>query len=131
MDAAETLLLDLVSNHPDVLDGYYYLALLYAEQKKYSEAIDLLETASKKPGTYPRIFYNLGLLYQMTGQNEKCVAAFEKGLVLDPCSADLLYALFAFHMNQNDRVKAGPYVEKMKACFPGEKQVQDMYDDFF
>jgi len=129
--AAEDLLHDLVANHPDVLDGYYYLALLYAEQKKYTEAIGLLETASTKPGIYPRIFYNLGLLYQQTGQDDKCINAFETGLGLDPCNADLLYALFAFYMNRDDRVKAGPYVEKMKDCFPDEKQVRDLYNEFY
>ncbi len=113
------------------MDGYYYLALLYAEQKKYTEAIGLLETASTKPGIYPRIFYNLGLLYQETGQSDKCIKAFEKGLDLEPCNADLLYALFAFHMNRDDRTKAAPYVEKMKDCFPDEKQVQDLYNDFY
>jgi len=127
---AENLLLDMVSNHPDVLDGYYYLALLYAEQNKSNEAIKLLETASEKPGVYPRLFYNLGLLYQMNGQNVECESALLNGLDLDPCNFDLLYALFAFHMNQDQREKAGPYVERMRTCFPDEKQVQDLYNDF-
>lgn len=125
-DAAETLLLDLVSNHPDVLDGYYYLALLYAEQKNYDEAINLLETASSKQDAYPRIFYNLGLIYQMTGQDAKCISSIEKGLMLDPCNLDLLYALYAFHMNRNDREKAEPVLQRMKSCFPDEKQIQDL-----
>jgi tetratricopeptide (TPR) repeat protein len=124
--AAETLLQDLVSNHPDILDGYYYLALLYAEQKKNDDAIRLLETASTKPGAYPRIFYNLGLLYQMTGENAKCEAALMKGLELDACNFDLLYALFAFYMNRNDKENADPVLKKMKSCFPYEKQIQDM-----
>lgn len=128
---AERLFLDMVSNHPDVLDGYYYLALLYAEQNKSEEAIKLLETASAKPGANPRLFYNLGLLYQKTGQNDECEAALAKGLDLDPCNFDLLYALFAFHMNLDKREKAGPFVERMKACFPDEKQIQDLYNDFY
>jgi hypothetical protein len=66
----------------------------------------------------------------MTGQNDKCVATFEKGLLLYPCDFNLLYALFAYYMNQNDRVKARTYVERLRACFPEEKSVQDLYDDF-
>jgi tetratricopeptide (TPR) repeat protein len=129
-EAATSLFLDLVAYHPEVTDGYYYLALLYAEQKRYMEAIDLLETASTKPGNNPRIYYNLGLLYQMTDQHDKCEATLLKGLSLAPCDFDLLYAMFAFHMNRNDRVKAGPFLERMKSCFPGEKQVQDLFDEF-
>ncbi|MCX6245998.1 MAG: multiheme c-type cytochrome [Bacteroidetes bacterium] len=129
-DEAEKLLRDLVKHNPEITDGYYYLALLYGEQKKYSEAIALLETASMKTVTNPRIFYNLGLLYQMMNQNEKCEATLVKGLKMDPCNFDLLYALFAFHMKQGNRVKAAPYLEKLRTCFPGEKQVQDIYTNF-
>ena len=120
----------MISKHPEVVDGYYYLALLYGEQKKYSEAITLLETASSNPEANSRILYNLGLLYQQTGQNDKAEAALVKGLGMDPCNFDLLYALFAFHMNLNDRVKAASYTEKLITCFPDEKQVQDLYNDF-
>jgi Tfp pilus assembly protein PilF len=129
-EPAEKLFRDLVTNHPDIVDGYYYLALLYGEQKNYPAAISLLEIASTKPNSNPRIFYNLGLLYQMTGQNEKCEATLVKGLNQDPCNYDLLYALFAFHLKENNRAKAAPYVDKLKSCFPNEKSVQDMYNDF-
>jgi Tfp pilus assembly protein PilF len=130
MVPAENLLLDLVASHPEVTDGFYYLALLYGEQKKYSEAIALLETASTHPDGNPRIWYNLGLLYQMTGQNEKSESALVKGLALDPCNFDLLYALFAFHMNLNDRGNAKIYIERLRTCLPNEKAVLDMYNDF-
>jgi len=130
MDEAEKLFLDLVSNHPDLMEGYYYLALLYGEQKKYPEAITLLEKASTMSNTYSRIFYNLGLLYQMTSQDAKCEATLLKGLKLEPCNFDLLYALFAYHMKQNDRVKATSYIEQLVICFPNEKSVQEMYIDF-
>lgn len=127
---AENLLHDLVKNHPELTEGYYYLALLYGEQKKYQEAITLLETASTLQQASPRIFYNLGLLYQMTGQNTKCEAAFVKGLKTDPCNYDLLYALFAFYVNKDDRVKATPAIEKLRSCYPREQSVRDLFDKF-
>ncbi len=130
MQEAEILLRDLVKNHPGVADGFYYLALLYGEQKKYPEAIALLETAVKMAGANPRFWYNLGVLYQITSQNDKCEATLVKGLQIDPCNYDLLYTIFAFYMNQNNPVKATPYLEKLKSCFPGEKAVQDIYNEF-
>ena len=129
-DPAEKLLLDLVANHPDVSEGYYYLALLYGEQKRYPEAIKLLETASGKPSHNPRVFYNLGLLYQMTGDNGKCETTLLKGLSLDPCNYDLLYALFAFEMELKKPDKASVYIERMRSCYPDSKQVQDLYRQF-
>jgi tetratricopeptide (TPR) repeat protein len=130
MEEAGNLFRDLIANHPDLTEGYYYLALLYGEEKKYPEAIALLETASMKSSHDPRILYNLGLLYQMTNQNEKCETTLVKGLQMDPCNFDLLYALFAFYTKQDNRVKAAPYVEKLKTCFPEVKQVQELYNDF-
>jgi tetratricopeptide (TPR) repeat protein len=130
MDAAAALFQDLIVNHPEITDGYYYLALLYGEQKNYTEAIALLETASIKIQSNARIFYNFGLLYQMIGQNDKCEATLIKGLSLEPCNFDLLYALYAFYMNQNNRTKAARYVEQLKICFPDEKQVQEIYSNF-
>ena len=128
--AAEALFKDLILEHPDVTEGYYYLALLYAEQKKYPQAIDLLETAVLKPGYNARIWYNLGLLYQMTGQDQKCVATFLKGLSLDPCNFDLLYALFVFYSNQGDKANALSCLKKLKSCFPDDPSVRKMADDY-
>jgi tetratricopeptide (TPR) repeat protein len=127
---ATKLYKEIINDHSEVIEAYYYLALLYAEQKKYTEAISLLETASSKNQTNTRILYNLGLLYQMTNQNDKCEATLIKGLIPEPCNYDLLYALFAFYMNNNERVKALPYIEKLKNCYPYEKQIQDMYNNF-
>jgi predicted CXXCH cytochrome family protein len=121
---AETLFRDLAVNHPEVPDGPYYLALLLAEQKRYDEAISFLKSASQRPDANPRVWYNLGLLYQMTNQNDLCEATFARGLKVDPCNYDLLYALFAYHMNRNDRKKAMPFLEKLKACFPGDERVE-------
>jgi predicted CXXCH cytochrome family protein len=129
-EAAEALFRDLVANHSEVSDGYYYLALLYGEQNKFREAIVLLETASTKANPNPRIFYNLGLLYQQTGQDEKCEITLLKGLRTDPCNYDFLYALFALQMKQDNRAKAALYIGKLRTCFPNEKQVQDLYNDF-
>ena len=66
----------------------------------------------------------------MTGQNEKCEATLVKGLKTDPCNFELLYALYAFHMNRNEHEKARPYMERMMICFPDEKQVRQIYEAF-
>jgi len=129
-DSVVKLCQDMITKNPESSDGYYYLALLYGEQKRYTEAIGLLVTASTRARSNTRILYNLGLLYQMTGQNEKCEATLVKGLKTDPCNFELLYALYAFHMNRNEHEKARPYMERMMICFPDEKQVRQIYEAF-
>jgi tetratricopeptide (TPR) repeat protein len=129
-EPAETLFLDLVKNHPDVPEGSYYLALLYGEQKRYAEAIVVLEKAVDKPGVNPRIYYNLGLLYQSTGRNDQAEATLMKGLAMDPCNFDLLYALFTFHLKQDGRRNAASILERLRTCFPGEPAVQELAREF-
>jgi predicted CXXCH cytochrome family protein len=129
-DPAEKLFLDMVASHPEIQDGYYYLALLYGEQKRYDKAIALLETALTRVNDNPRIYYNLGLLYQMMNRNDKCESTLGKGLELDPCDFDLLYALYTFHLNLNERAKAATYIERLRACYPNEKAVLDIYTNF-
>jgi len=70
------------------------------------------------------------LLYQMTNQNEKSESTLVKGLNLYPGNFDILYALFAFEMKQNNLTKAASYIEQLKTWFPNDKQVIDMYDQF-
>jgi predicted CXXCH cytochrome family protein len=129
-DSAVSLCHDLINHHPDLPEGYYYLALLCGEQQNYAEAITLLETASAKPNATPRIWYNLGLIYQMTGQSNKSEATFISGLKRDPCNFDLLYALYSFYMKQGNRVGAGTCIDRLRTCYPNEKQVQDLFSSF-
>ena len=41
-------ILDLIKKHPEYTEGNYYLGLLYAEQKRYKEAAEILEKATLK-----------------------------------------------------------------------------------
>lgn len=128
---AEVVFNDLVIKHPDIPEGYYYLALLYAEQNKKNEAIALLESARTKGVASSRILYNLGLLYQMTGQPDKSEKILNEGLQLEPTNFDLLYALFAFNMQQNNRSEAKIFIEQLRSNYPNDLQVKDLYNNFF
>ena len=68
---AEKLFMDLIENHKEYSEGFYYLGLLYAEQKKYREAADHLEKALTQKNPNPRVYYNLGLVYQQFNENKK------------------------------------------------------------
>jgi cytochrome c-type biogenesis protein CcmH/NrfG len=127
---AEELFRDMTARHPENPEGFYYLALLYGEQQRYPEAIALMEKASAIPGRNTRILYNLGLLYQMTGQDARCEATLSAGLREEPCNYEILYALYAFYMNKNERGKAAPVIEKMTTCFPADRQVQELHRKF-
>jgi tetratricopeptide (TPR) repeat protein len=80
-------------NHPDVTNGYYYLALYHRGQNKYSEAITLLEVGITKTGGNAKIYYNLGLLYNMINQKDKSETTLVKGVERYPGDFDQLFAL--------------------------------------
>jgi tetratricopeptide (TPR) repeat protein len=52
-------------------------------QKKYPEAIQLLEQKTSKDSLQPRLFYRLGRAHQSLQQNRKAISAFQKALELD------------------------------------------------
>lgn len=127
---AELVFNDLVINHPEITEGYYYLALLYGEQNRNNEAIALLESARMKNVANARILYNLGLLYQRIGRFDKSEEILDEGLRLEPLNFDLLYALFAFNVQQNNRSRASKYIEQLKSAYPDNQQVIDLYNNF-
>lgn len=71
MKEAEELFLDLIKNHSEYNEGEYYLGLLYAEQQRYTEAVEILEKATLKTNVNSLIFYNIGIIYQYLNNHNK------------------------------------------------------------
>jgi Tfp pilus assembly protein PilF len=115
---AEKIFLDLIKKHPEYTEGNYYLGLLYAEQKKYKESADVLEKASTKPGVNPRIYYNLGLIYQYLNNGAKAESSLMKAYSLSPNEFDVMYALADFHIKRNNYTTALKYANEMRVKFP-------------
>jgi tetratricopeptide (TPR) repeat protein len=118
LEKAETLFLDLINNHPEVSEGNYYLGLLYAEQKKYKEAAEILEQATVRRGVNPRIYYNLGLIYQYLGIPGKAESSLLKAYSLSPDEFDVLYALADFYIKKQDYTNAEKYAQLMMIKHP-------------
>jgi tetratricopeptide (TPR) repeat protein len=115
---AENLFLDLIENHPEYTQGEYYLGLLYAEQKRYNEAAEMLEKATLKADVNPRIYYNLGLIYQYLNNNVKAEASLLKANIISPNQFDIIYALADFYIKQREKKFALKYAEELKVKFP-------------
>jgi len=115
---AENLFIDLMDNHSEFTDAEYYLGLLYAEQKRYIEAAEILERATLKSNVNPRIFYNLGIIYQYLNDSKKAKASLLKSYSLMPDNFDVIYALADFYIKAGDHTKAMKYAEELKIKFP-------------
>jgi predicted CXXCH cytochrome family protein len=125
-EKAEMLLRDVVKNHPEVTEANYSLGLLLAEMQAYSEAAKYLEIAAQQIGGRPRIFYNLGLIYQFIGENENAEVNLKKCLDMDPGNFDFLLALADHYLKAGAGEKARPLAKKLMELYPESPTGSDL-----
>ena len=115
---AEILLRDLVENHPELPDSYYYLGLLLAEKKDYENAAVYLKKAARLIPERARINYNAGLILQFLGKNKEAEEEFLTALKKEPGNFDFLYALAAHYVKTNEKKKAEDAAKQLDRNFP-------------
>ncbi|HOC92187.1 MAG TPA: peptidylprolyl isomerase [bacterium] len=59
---------------------YYHIDIgrMYAQQKKYTEALRELRIATESAPTDPQLFFQMGLAYMEAGEHEKALSEFQK-----------------------------------------------------
>ncbi len=125
---AEKLLREIIQKRPWMIEAVYYLGLLLAEKKQYTEAAQWLEKAARDPNANPRIFYNLGLVYQQVGQLTRARKILEKGLRLYPNDASILYALASLYLNIGQQEKAREIGNRLRKLYPENPLGQQILD---
>jgi tetratricopeptide (TPR) repeat protein len=72
-----------VIEYPDSYEPYYYLAMAYAKNEHYSDAIDTLKKAiAIDPNSTPYSF--LGYVYTISGSLEEAIATLNQTILLSP-----------------------------------------------
>jgi tetratricopeptide (TPR) repeat protein len=125
---AENLFLDLIENHSEYTQGEYYLGLLYAEQQRYEEAAEVFEKATLKTEVNPRIYYNLGLIYQYLNNPAKAESSLLKANSLMPNEFDVLYALADFYIKKQDYLSALEYANEISRMYPTNSAGQQLIE---
>jgi tetratricopeptide (TPR) repeat protein len=120
-EKAENLFLNLIKNHPEYTIGYYYIGLLYAEQKRYTEAADALEKGEKVNPSNRQIYYNLGIIYQYLNNTVKAESSLLKAYSISPDEFDVLYALADFYIKKADYQKAMKFAAEIKQKYPSNQ----------
>ena len=69
---------------PMIYLSYYGYSLAKAEERPSPESIRACETAARREFMSPELQLNLGRVYAMAGKVSRALAAFEKGLRLNP-----------------------------------------------
>ena len=107
--------------------------LIKAAEKKYPEAIVLLETAWEKehslgysePPSYARpVLISLAEVHQQAGDLDSAVTTYEKLLKKRPGTANGLWGLYKVYKQKGDTVKAAEYARKLNdAIAQGDKRL--------
>ncbi len=127
-EKAETLLKEVIKDHPEQYYVNYSLGLLLAEMKKYEEAVDYLETAAGEMKDNPRVYYNLAQLQVFLGRDQEAEKNLKYLVHLAPNSAEYLMALIDFYMTHEEFKKAKSYILRISRMFPDDQQAKQLLD---
>jgi protein O-mannosyl-transferase len=85
----------LLSPGPGVSPANVYtqIAKVYAQDSRWTEALEALATAEKLDAGYPDIFNYRGKIYFKTGQVAAAIAQYQRALQLDPTMEDASHDL--------------------------------------
>ena len=75
-------LLELLKDEPNDSFLNYALALEYAKSNDVLKAIELIEAVLVRDENYLGAYYQLGKYFEQTGNKEKAVATYNKGIAI-------------------------------------------------
>ena len=81
---SESILLDVISDHPESLDAQRKLMGVYLQMRDYRKAIQTMQTAITLSPEDPKLFIALAILYDHQGAYEYAVPILDQALLLDP-----------------------------------------------
>jgi tetratricopeptide (TPR) repeat protein len=116
-DAAEEFKVELNSN-PEEFFANYYLGVVFVIQRKWDEAIPLLEKATRIEPNNPDPYFHLGQAYQSVERHGQAIESLRKSIALNPELSHNDYQVTTAHYRLGQSlVKTGQKDE-------GEKELQ-------
>jgi predicted CXXCH cytochrome family protein len=115
---AETTLAEGLQKAPGNADLSHALGLLRIRQKRASEALPLLEAATRADPNNARYAYVYGVALHDSGQAKAGIASLEKALARFPRNPNLLSALAAYAQAAGDSKRAEAYSKRLAEIAP-------------
>jgi Tfp pilus assembly protein PilF len=116
--AAERLFRETLALRDDLPEVHYSLGLLLAEEKRYTEAVQYLETASQAMPHYARVHYNAGQIWDYLNRPDKAQAALERSYALEPQNPDYLKALVRYYVKHDKFTRIEKMAQRILAQDP-------------
>jgi tetratricopeptide (TPR) repeat protein len=136
---AEDLLTPLVGRRGSDAEAFFYMGIVRLAQKRYDEAVEMSERATKEDSTKPEYFSQLGLacsarLTQLDplaadAMASKMRKAYERALKLDPRDLAALTGLVGFYEHAPEIVggdlrKAREFAERVRQLDPYQGEIE-------
>lgn len=84
--------------------GYYNIASLQSEEKRFEEALKNYRMAEKRVPEYHNIYYGLGVVLMHLGRDEEAIASMRRAVELKPDNAEAYLGLAsAYHRSGNKK----------------------------
>lgn len=107
-----------------------FFALAESDETGVKTAIESLEKARSLSPTDPKIYYNLGLIYDRDGRNDEALKSFEEAAKLKPDYRDAYFALGMYYekLKRNDEAKT-TYEYILKRINPKDEEVKKKLEE--
>ena len=116
-EAMEEFKIELAAN-PEEFFANFYLGILYIMDRKFDEAIVLLEKAVKQQPNNPDPYFHLGQAYQGARKHEQAIDVLQKTIALTPSLDHNDYQVTTAHY------RLGQSLMKVGRTAEGEKELQ-------
>lgn len=125
-DLAEAAYLKAIELAPSMTEPYRMLAALYANTKRYDQALAKLGDALKTNPRDPLALMLTGVIYEQRGDTAKARDAYEKILAIDPRSSAAANNLaWIYSEHGGDKEKALQLAQMAKEQAPDDPRVSD------
>lgn len=130
-ERAGNLLERLVKAHPGQDDLRFNLASARYGQKRYEEAVALLEGLTKSDKYPVRVHYNLGINLQALGRAEEAARALRRAHALDPKNPAGLLAIARMHARRGERPPMLDTLREASPLLPPARRLEELADPAF
>ena len=116
---AEKCYLTLIANDPNAVHIYAKLGQLYGrDMGNIPKAKEYLEKATQLDPANTDVLQKLGIVYSLTGDNNKALATFLKAYELNPKNANVLMNIGITYRNMGDTEQGDSYLQRAFALDP-------------
>jgi len=112
---AIAMLRRVVTEDPNVIDGWFMLGTEYFKAGKYQEAIAQYSRALQLKPDYDLALINMANVYRRMGNDEAALAGYERYITVDPQNAFVRYQIGEIYLDQGNLERAEKeYAEALK-----------------